>query len=1082
MKRYLALALLAAGCSDTTSNAATQLNLDRPVDIAFACYGGLRLTGGGAATGSEEVISSAQPIESCNIRSGKRPEDDQSETPPPPGQEDLPGSPVNGPSYYGFILQSGPGTVALAQFATQPTYSFNDVEVIDIDPLTPGKNGITVGEDPVAIVTDRLGCYEVIANAGSCDLSILDVNSIFDGTAPGQDPIVNRMVVKNAAGTPVTARPAAMVVEAPGGTIGNACPATPTGIVYIAYPGCHAVAGVDVSTGTVVTAIQFDANGVPTVTDGNLTCPSECDGTGSVTSGFRPVALDLEYDTRSGRRILAIGADNSNLLTIYDLDAAYRPLTVQPQVALQNTNGRLGAISLSISPVIGMGGVSLSEPNDGSSVGAERQFVYAVTNDGTVRVADVTNVPRECDTQIDPRYLRSETNIDKLACLPIGDMTLPRRAGARGPGIELPGDSQALSTDFFRIQGSADGGPDLLIGYFAVITAANGLSFIVNVDDDVAADFVEVANPIGTQVPLVIAHQLRDNVNSRELLATRAGDDPPGNDPPPQLAVCDDPGPEVEANAGGNRLVGGITRTIPTNTLAEEKFGGLPSIRQVLCESEHPDSDTRPVSELYFSAPVDVRETVFPDLRAAQSDETWSLTWEGSLSLDTSSVAIDGPPVRESQMFVDGAGMRIVDNSKPFCDSGVEPYDVLQMRGCDPSLGDAGCPLGYTCYVHPQSQVAGLGSCMLEDEAERLANACKPFLTSLRRYTISRTKAGELLLEPRKHALRTTPTTGCVDDNQCKALADYAVRGPSTANPVDDRTAADTRQWSCQVDTSRRPEIGFDDGPLRRCLQVCDVETECTLGTVCTPHPDAVAVGHVGYCMEGVVPPQACVNAPQRYELRAGDAFAVVGSRSGYMHPIIADANGSCVKDPNANPLLVGRIPLRAPACDPAADPRTGRKMDGTYDANPCMATVDETEYQLNYVPDTCTLGTPDESIVTRPAEALRLRNRSLTLTLVDPTYQGDLRCHGDRAGTLDDVPLIAPGFQIAFRAIAGFRPMTISSIAPSFPVKVTRGPLNSIWVIDEGDYLSTSITQPSTRGKVYRVEAPAIGIANELK
>ena len=73
------------------------------------------------------------------------------------------------------------------------------------------------------------------------------------------------------------------------------------------------------------------------------------------------------------------------------------------------------------------------------------------------------------------------------------------------------------------------------------------------------------------------------------------------------------------------------------------------------------------------------------------------------------------------------------------------------------------------------------------------------------------------------------------------------------------------------------------------------------------------------------MPPQACVNAPQRYELRAGEAFAVVGSRQGYMHPMIADSAGVCVRDPSANPLMVGRIPLDAPPCDPTADARTGR-------------------------------------------------------------------------------------------------------------------------------------------------------------
>jgi hypothetical protein len=44
------------------------------------------------------------------------------------------------------------------------------------------------------------------------------------------------------------------------------------------------------------------------------------------------------------------------------------------------------------------------------------------------------------------------------------------------------------------------------------------------------------------------------------------------------------------------------------------------------------------------------------------------------------------------------------------------------------------------------------------------------------------------------------------------------------------------------------------------------------------------------------------------------------------------------------------------------------------------------------------------------------------------------------------------------------------------------RGPQESVWVIDEGDFLSTSITQASTRGKVYRLEIQSLGTINLLE
>jgi len=1084
----LSLASLVAlvACSNTTTNPVTQLNLDRPVDVAFACYGGLRLTGGNAGTPDQMLTSSAQPVDSCSIRSQIQVE---GQPPPrPPGQEDIGTSKVGAAAWYAFVLQSGPGTVAVARFDTGPSRSFSgsEVVVLDADQLTPGKNSISVGEDPVAIATDRVGCYEIIANAGSCDLSSLDVGTAVQAASGDNvEPVVNRMEVKNAMGDVILARPAAMTFEPAGGTIGEVCPAQPTGLAYIAYPGCHLVAGVDVATGTIVTGVQFDANGVPTIVTGNVSCPAECAGA-ATTPGVRPVALDLEKDPRTGRLVLAIAADNSNVLSVYDLDnQSLFPLSLS-SIPLENPTGKLGITSLSISPVIGMGGTTglTSGVIDETALGGDHQFIYAVATDGTVRVADISGAPRECDTNVDPRYLHDVRDVDRLSCLAVGaPSTPPRRAGVRGPGIELIGDAIPTSVDVTRVdlvdpenpEQDARPAPQKMVGYFGLITAANGQTFVFNVDNDGFDDYVSgngLKEALRTPIPLDIAHQLRDNVTERGAIAEE-GD--------PAQFVCDDPGPDPDSSggiSGGPRLAGAIQSTFPSGVIAVEKTGGLPSIRQVLCDVDGTEDD-RPVSELYFSAPLDVREAEFPDLRALRADETWTLTWEGALSADKVDTAIDGPVVRQSQLFVDGAGIRLVDTTRPFCDAGVEPYDVVQMRGCDPANGDAGCPIGYTCYVHPQSQVTGLGACMLVDEAERLANACKAFLTSLRRYTVGRTKSGELQLLPRKAVLRTTPLDGCVSDLQCQDLADYALRNASSANPGDPDQPTDAKKWLCQADPDRRPMPASSTG--KRCLLTCNADADCSFGTVCQIHPNAAP--QMGYCMEGVTPPQACVNAPQRYEMRAGEAFTVLGTRQGYMHSIIANPGDEvCVRDPNANHLMIGRFPLDPPPCDPTADPRTGALPGGGFEPNPCKVTTKETEFQLNYVPGTCTLADPDESIVTRDATAIRFRNRALNLTVVDPTYQGDLTCNGDRQGTLVNVPLVTPGFQIAFRQVAGFVGLTVPSITPALPIKVLRGPTQSFWIIDEGDFLSTSITQPSTRGKVYRVEASRITAINLLQ
>ncbi|HWO20759.1 MAG TPA: hypothetical protein VNO30_18460, partial [Kofleriaceae bacterium] len=324
----VALAALLS-CGETQEQTIDQLTFDRPVDIAFACHGQLRITNGGAADPSLPIQVSAMPPFACETRSQAPVEipckPGSTEQPTPPGQETLRDancnitSQVSPVSWYGLILQSGPGTVALAQFGTKPGATLASdadagLSVLDADLLTPGKNSISVGEEPVAIHTDPAGCHAITANAGSCDLSVLDIGSAID-SALGQERAVrvDRLTVKNASGQPILARPAAMVGEASSALIGTSCKdkAGPEGIVYVAYPSCHLVAAVDTSTGTIVSGIQYGTNGVPAIVGGDVTCPAECGGGGTVTPGVRPVTLDVRVDPRSDTRRLAIGADNS---------------------------------------------------------------------------------------------------------------------------------------------------------------------------------------------------------------------------------------------------------------------------------------------------------------------------------------------------------------------------------------------------------------------------------------------------------------------------------------------------------------------------------------------------------------------------------------------------------------------------------------------------------------------------------------------------------------------------------------------------------------------------------------------------
>jgi hypothetical protein len=247
--------------------------------------------------------------------------------------------------------------------------------------------------------------------------------------------------------------------------------------------------------------------------------------------------------------------------------------------------------------------------------------------------------------------------------------------------------------------------------------------------------------------------------------------------------------------------------------------------------------------------------------------------------------------------------------------------------------------------------------------------------------------------------------------------------------------------------------------------------------------------------------------------VRASEAFTVVGSRSGYVHPLIVNPDksdpakaNSCVPDPaltrSQRALQIGRIPLNPPACgdpDPLkTDPITGEILPGnppatmTFEANPCTVTVPQFE-NLKTFPDptTCVPVIPDPSVGARDATAIRFRNRGLKVTLVDPFYIGDQVCPVDRKGSLSaafanaKIPLVFPGYQISFHQTSGYSPLSLpnvsSSFAPAFPVKVVEGPTGSIWVIDDGDSPGSQFTAP-TRGQVYRIESINLGLVNLLQ
>ncbi len=158
------------------------------------------------------------------------------------------------------------------------------------------------------------------------------------------------------------------------------------------------MAAIDAATGRAVASIRFAADGTATLGDGELSCPRECGARDPIVDGARPTSLDIVRDERVGTQKLAIGVANRPVVTVVTLSATGLPATVS-QVDL---DGDVGVTDVALSEQITMGGKT--GINDGAA-GTDAQFVYAVASDSTVRVAEVLVANRECDTQVDPRYL-----------------------------------------------------------------------------------------------------------------------------------------------------------------------------------------------------------------------------------------------------------------------------------------------------------------------------------------------------------------------------------------------------------------------------------------------------------------------------------------------------------------------------------------------------------------------------------------------------------------------------------------------------------------------------------------------------
>jgi hypothetical protein len=178
----LGLALSASACRNQNQVVVPNRVLDRPQDVALACVR--------ASDDGVEVLA-------LNVCSGSTNNDCS----------------ADGPQLVGFVTNSERNEVAMFRKCDRNG-------LVDLDPESPGYSFVPVGELPSRITRTTDSCFVVSANAGSCDLSVIDVPGLASYALGIADPrapsaLVTTIIPRRGDGTPLGATPGDILAVPP---------------------------------------------------------------------------------------------------------------------------------------------------------------------------------------------------------------------------------------------------------------------------------------------------------------------------------------------------------------------------------------------------------------------------------------------------------------------------------------------------------------------------------------------------------------------------------------------------------------------------------------------------------------------------------------------------------------------------------------------------------------------------------------------------------------------------------------------------------------------------------------------------
>jgi hypothetical protein len=668
--------------------------------------------------------------------------------------------------------------------------------IVDLDRGVPGYALLPVGQLPSAITATERACRVVTANAGSCDLSVIDGRQLASYALEMQpesapSSLVSRLVPLTASGEPLGARPGD-IIAAParlslartemddmlggGGfgddELGGYCPDSLTNSVYVTFPACQLVAEVSLTTQRILQSrriVQNPDGSVEVVDSGGdpscyIDCPAQFDGQLPTREpfdegGFHPRTLALvepaDDDSALDYTALFVGGGGSD--TIVEIpfeDRVWAPPSEVNTLRLENPQG---INTIRVTPV---GEVPFG--------GDDMQFLYVVAGDGSTHVVrrdlQVESLGVECDTQVDP------TLVDPSACHEIGpeeaENLANRRPFAIGPGIRplFPATINDWTFAYVTPEDLSEDGlgqedwsraPFRTPGMVGIGVTSAGSIVYSNFGqfDGVVAPSISgfgagsATGLMAVQVDFHMLWPLPDPFAGDVSVLPRVTDNEPRRTLP--------------ADERLTQVLSPALRRIDTAySAATDQQISAQQENIALRLGSHGNDDL-----LGTFDPTVLGRALYVNrvARVASRDYRqwppggWALTWEGNIGTTQSAtgrIECANPGWEGGTCIAtEAADVRLVDENATFCSEGVLAGDKLVILGC---LTDEECGLGQSCLREPGAGSGASGICIssrgLAENAERLRRICAPFIsdpcgTPRREYLITRAFQEELWLQ-----------------------------------------------------------------------------------------------------------------------------------------------------------------------------------------------------------------------------------------------------------------------------------------------------------------------------------------------